>query len=310
MPTGPQPYALVVDGAFGAVDNPPSVTITNPAEGATVSSTVDITADATDDNGVTQVEFFVDSTSIGTDTNDDDGWSLSWNTTLVGDGGHTVTATATDTIGQTGSDSVNVTVDNINDPPIASFTFNCTGLSCDFNASGSSDPDGTIVGYAWNFGDNNTGSGVTTSHTYAAAGTYTVILTVTDDDGATDTDSQSVTVSESTGGAHVGDLDGSSINNGPSWTAVVVITIHDADHNPVADATVSGTWSDGASGTASCTTDGNGQCQVSQGSIPKRTRSVTFTVDDVSHSTLVYDSSANHDPDGDSDGASITVPKP
>jgi subtilisin family serine protease len=83
-----------------------------------------------------------------------------------------------------------------NAAPTASFTFSCAGLACNFDGSGSTDSDGTIVSYAWDFGDGGSGSGATPSHTYAAGGTYTVTLTVTDDDGAPDSDSQSVTVSE------------------------------------------------------------------------------------------------------------------
>ena len=81
-----------------------------------------------------------------------------------------------------------------NNPPTASFTFTCTDLTCSFDGSGSTDGDGTIASYAWNFGDGTTRSGATVSHTYAAGGTYTVTLTVTDDDGATGSQSQSVTV--------------------------------------------------------------------------------------------------------------------
>ena len=81
-----------------------------------------------------------------------------------------------------------------NVPPTASFTFSCTGLSCNFDGSGSSDSDGNIVGYAWSFGDGSSGSGVTPSQTYGAAGTYTVTLTVTDNEGATGSTSQPVTV--------------------------------------------------------------------------------------------------------------------
>jgi subtilisin family serine protease len=81
-----------------------------------------------------------------------------------------------------------------NNPPAASFTNSCTNLACNFNGSGSTDTDGTVNSYAWNFGDGSTGSGQTTNHNYAAAGTYTVGLTVTDDDGATGFTSKQVTV--------------------------------------------------------------------------------------------------------------------
>ena len=88
-----------------------------------------------------------------------------------------------------------------NNPPTASFTIpSINNLTASFDGTGSSDSDGTIVSYSWDFGDTNTGSGATTNHTYASAGTYTVTLTVTDDDGATDDTSQNVTVTSGGGG--------------------------------------------------------------------------------------------------------------
>jgi subtilisin family serine protease len=81
-----------------------------------------------------------------------------------------------------------------NTPPVASFTYSCTDLSCTFNGSDSRDPDGSIVSYAWDFGDGTTGSGVSASRTYSAANTYTVALTVTDNGGLTGSTSQQVTV--------------------------------------------------------------------------------------------------------------------
>ncbi len=80
-----------------------------------------------------------------------------------------------------------------NQSPTAAFTWSCTNLTCSFNGSGSNDPDGSISTYAWNFGDGTSGSGVTTSRTYASAGTRTVTLVVTDNGGATGSTSQSVT---------------------------------------------------------------------------------------------------------------------
>ncbi|MFO7764292.1 MAG: S8 family serine peptidase, partial [Wenzhouxiangellaceae bacterium] len=82
-----------------------------------------------------------------------------------------------------------------NAEPTASFTFSCTDLSCNFDGSASSDSDGTIASYAWDFGDGTTATGATASHTYDGDGSYTVTLTVTDDAGATGSDSSVVTVS-------------------------------------------------------------------------------------------------------------------
>ena len=104
------------------VDSPPSVALGSPAAGATVSGTVTVTASAADDDAVTAVSFSVGGTTIGTDTNGSDGWSVPWNTTQVPDGPHALAATATDTRGQTASDSRSVTVDNFDAPPTVSFT--------------------------------------------------------------------------------------------------------------------------------------------------------------------------------------------
>jgi PKD repeat protein len=83
-----------------------------------------------------------------------------------------------------------------NQPPTARFTSSCSALSCTFNAATSSDPDGSIVGYAWTFGDGSNGAGVSPGHTFGSVGTYTVSLTVTDSDGAVDATSTDVTLDD------------------------------------------------------------------------------------------------------------------
>ncbi|MGP9745367.1 PKD domain-containing protein [Brachybacterium sp. AOP29-B2-41] len=72
-----------------------------------------------------------------------------------------------------------------NQAPVASFTTSASGLEIAVDGSGSTDSDGSITTYAWDFGDGETASGVTATHQYADPGTYTISLTVTDDDGAT-----------------------------------------------------------------------------------------------------------------------------
>jgi len=71
-----------------------------------------------------------------------------------------------------------ICLDLDNQPPTARFNFSCSGVSCSFDASGSTDDHG-IASYSWTFGDSTSGLGVTPSHVYAT-GAYTVTLTVTD----------------------------------------------------------------------------------------------------------------------------------
>lgn len=84
----------------------------------------------------------------------------------------------------------------VNQAPTARFTAACTDLACDFNGSGSSDSDGSVANYSWEFGDGAVanGSAANVPHTYSAEGSYTSRLTVTDDDGASSTTTQLVSV--------------------------------------------------------------------------------------------------------------------
>jgi microbial collagenase len=80
-----------------------------------------------------------------------------------------------------------------NVPPVANFSFVANGLSVNFS-DGSSDSDGSIAARSWNFGDGSSSTATNPAKTYAAAGSYNVVLTVTDNAGATHSVTRSVTV--------------------------------------------------------------------------------------------------------------------
>ena len=147
--------------------------------------------------------------------------------TYAAAGSYDVTLKVTDDKGATATKTSTVTVAAPQDP-VAAFTSTVTGLGVALDASGSSDPDGTIASYAWTFGDGATGTGVNAAHTYATPGSYDVTLTVTDDSGATATKTESVTVAapsvfatdafERTGTGTWGsaDLGGAWVHTGPA----------------------------------------------------------------------------------------------
>ncbi len=194
-----------------------------------------------------------------------------------------------------------------NFPPTADFSYTTSGLTVSFTDK-STDSDGTISSRNWNFGDGSASMDTNPTHTYAVSGTYTVTLTVTDNKGATGTKNQMLTLSLKN--VHVGDLDGSSAKSSLSrWKAKCTITVHDVNHNPMRGARVTGKWSTGTL-SSSCTTGTNGQCSITSGQILNSTPSATFTVNNLTYSTMPYNPAANHDPDVDSDGTSITIFKP
>lgn len=124
--------------------------------------------------------------------------------------------------------------DGSNSPPTAAFDFEpadpTVGETISFDAGASSDTDGTISSYEWDFNGDGTvdATGRTVSHTYDSSATYGVSLTVTDDDGATDTTTQSITVNESDSGSTDGAvtrLDPQEVSLSPNGTATVDVVV-------------------------------------------------------------------------------------
>ena len=162
----------------------------------------------------------------------------------------------------------------------------------------------TTLNFSW-----NTTGATTGSHTLAASHNFT------DDNASNNTASTTSTIGAPSAAIHVGDLDGTTMVSGNTWSATVEVTIHDASEVPLNGAKVVGTWN-GAGSLASntCTTEnlgGNGTCIVLAPSLSLRTKkSVSFTVSSVTMAGKTYQASANHDPDGSSNGTTIKVNRP
>jgi PKD repeat protein len=145
------------------------------------------------------------------DDADSDPLTYAWN---FGDGGSSDVLSPTHNYTSAGSFTVTLTVSDGTDSTQASTTAEITtpptnaaptanaggpyegqpDVAVNFDGSGSSDPNGDALTYAWNFGDGATGSGMTTSHVYGAENTYTATLTVTDTGALSDSATVSVTI--------------------------------------------------------------------------------------------------------------------
>jgi len=184
------------DGKTDSTSEPVFVTVANNIPTAAFSfscsgatCTFDASASSDSDGSIASYDWdFGDSNSFGT-VNPTTTHTYNANNT------YTVELTVTDDAGSSASHTNTVTVNVGNFAPSADFTFNCTNLSCSFNAATSSDPDGSIVNYSWDYGDSQTGSGLAPNHTFPFNGGFTVTLVVEDDGGAADTTQKTVTVS-------------------------------------------------------------------------------------------------------------------
>ncbi|HET7728173.1 MAG TPA: Ig-like domain-containing protein [Candidatus Limnocylindrales bacterium] len=160
----------------------------------------------------------------------------------------------------------------------------------------------------------------------AAGGTDTATVVYTPNAGFTGTDSFTYQVADLTGPSapatvtitvnppapppsthHVGDLDSSRTLGSKNWSATVTILVHSGGDAALPGAVVTGSWSGAATGSASCTTGSTGVCTLTKANLNNRKTSITFTVTSVTLAGSTYQPSANHDPDGESNGSSIVV---
>jgi PKD repeat protein len=226
------------------------------------------------------------------------------------------------TFGASGTYSIVLTVTNaagatatawwpisVSRAPVASFTVSCDeALTCLFDWSISYDPDGAPLSIFLQFSDPGPwvqvpASPPTALHTYNSPGTYTATLKVSD---GVDSTTASRTFAVPTPNMHIGDLDATTTSQQKSRSALVSITVHTSKHTPLGSALVSASWSDGT--LASCITDLNGYCAIGrQYSTSKHTPSLSVT--GVSKEKYVYTPAVNHDPDGDSNGTRIAIPR-
>ena len=231
VPNGPQPFALVVDAAFGAAPPPPPAPAApgNLIASAVSPSRVDLTWA---DNSTTEDGFEVE---------------------------------------------------------------RCAGASCALFAKIAQTGANVIT-----FSDTN----------LAAATSYSYRVRAFNAGGPSGYSNTATAATAAAPQSHIGDLDGTTSSSKNNWSASITITVHDPAHAVVSGAVVTGTWSGGYSGSASCTTNVTGVCTVATGTLNRQKTSVTLTVGTVNASGFTYAASSNHDPDGDSNGSAITLLKP
>jgi PKD repeat protein len=221
-------------------------------------------------------------------------------------GTYTVSLTATNSCGsdtETKTDYITVTCT----APAADFVGSPTSGDAPLTVSFTDQSTGA-TSWDWDFGDGGTSTAQNPSHQYTAAGTYTVSLTATNSCGSdTETKTDYITVTEPAQYyMHVGDMQVTK----DSWWILrrghAYVKIVDAGGSPVANATVSGHWTAGASDSDQLTTgsDGWGEC-VSNWRWGDAT--FTFCVDDVTKSGWTYDPAANVMTCASSDGTVSAV---
>jgi hypothetical protein len=208
--------------------------------------------------------------------------------------------TAPSQVTQGDTADVVITVQNIGGVDVAS---NFDVVLTDGTAGGITVGTQTIAGLA-------AGASATRTFAWNTAGVATNghILTATQKlaDNDPSNNARAIAITVSPPNLHVGNLDGVATSSGNKWSATVQITVHDSRHNLVNGASVRGLWN-GSNPEVGCVTGPAGACSVVLSNLPNSTKMASFGVTAMTLSGYVYRSSANHDPDGSSNGYSVTV---
>ena len=326
VPNGPQPFALVVDGALGTPPPPAAPLAPSNLVAAAVSANrIDL---SWSDNSSNEDGFEIERCegsgcttflSIGQAPANAAGFS---NTALSGGTTYTYRVRAFNAGGGSGySNTAETTTPEAPVPPAAPASLAATAVSIsriDLTwTDASSNEEGFDIERCLGTGCANfvsiaqaSAGAASYSDTGRAAGTtYQYRVRAFNAGGPSAYSNTASATTPVPPQSHIGDLDGSTTSSKNTWRAAVTVTVHDAAHTGSSGATVTGTFGGGYSGSATCTTNGAGQCVVQTGSMNRNRTSVTFTVTNVS-GPLAYGAASNHDPDGSSNGTSITVIKP
>ena len=201
--------------------------------------------------------------------------------------------------GSVGRYAIAVTAPAASVMPTAAITTSATSgpapLTVSFSGSGSSDPGGAIVSYAWNFGDGSVPvSGVNATHTYTAPGTYSAALKVTNASGASDTRAVTISATPAPGQPVIfaDSLSMSLVTVSTGTYAQAKVTVKDEAGRVIPGATVTGSWSGVVKAVRSATTNSYGAARVN--SPPTKTPGTyTFAITNISATGYVYNPKLN-----------------